>query len=197
MPWAWFDLTPQEVQKRQCQELKEAWADAQIPDAEYEFHEGLLYSIKQPSPHSAIYPRLVLPPSLGPQMVAIMHKEVGHMGVQKTLDKVREIAVWPGMREQIKLIINNCAQCKLVKSRPVHTQYGEMPLPTAPFQIVSMDLIGPLIRSKQGHRYVLNIIDHLTGWAESYPIAQKTNAAVWGKFSREFIPRHGTPDVEV
>ena len=168
VPWEWFDLSKKDVQERQKTELSEQWADAQIDNEGYLFHEGLLYSNKAPSPHSAIHPRLVLPPSLARDMVTMLHKEVGHMGVQKTMDKVREIAVWPGMRRFIQIMIDRCPECKLVKARPEKTPYGEMPIPTYPFQVISMDLIGPLIKSRQGHCYVLNIVDHLSGWAESY-----------------------------
>ena len=42
-----------------------------------------------------------------------------------------------------------------------------------------MDLIGPLITSLLGNKYVLNIMDHCTGWVESYPLPNKSNKSVW------------------
>ena len=60
---------------------------------------------------------------------------------------------------------------------------------------MAADLIGPLITSTSGHRYILTIVDHCTGWAEAYPLANKTSTEVWQRLTREFLPRHGYPDV--
>ena len=64
-------------------------------------------------------------------------------------------------------------------------------------QLVSMDLIGPFPVSPNGNKYILTIIDHVTGWGEAYPISDKTNQAVWNAFSNQFIPRHGVPEVVI
>jgi hypothetical protein len=40
-------------------------------------------------------------------------------------------------------------------------------------------------------------IDHFTGWAEVYPLAKKSNEAVWERLRNDFVPRHGAPHVLV
>ena len=72
---------------------------------------------------------------------------------------------------------------------------GGMPTPVSAMQMVSLDLCGPFPTSRFGNRYALNIICHLTGWAESYCIPDKTNESVWRIFSNHFIPAHGVPEV--
>ena len=70
-----------------------------------------------------------------------------------------------------------------------------MPLPASPMQVVGMDLIGPLTESGNGNKYVVNIVDHCSGWAESYPIPTKSSINVQKKVMNEFFPRHGIPEV--
>ena len=72
---------------------------------------------------------------------------------------------------------------------------GEMPLAAYPMQIVGADLIGPFVSSLNGNKYVLTIIDHFTGWAEAFPLKDKSNASVWQAWANHFLPRHGTPEV--
>ena len=70
-----------------------------------------------------------------------------------------------------------------------------MPLASYPMQVVGADLIGPLAETPTGNRYALTIIDHCSGWAEAFPLHDKTNKSVWDAFSNGFIARHGVPEV--
>lgn len=60
-----------------------------------------------------------------------------------------------------------------------HCEMGEMLIPAYPMQIISADLAGSFMQSYNGNLYLLRIIDHLSGWAETYPIPNKKNEAVW------------------
>ena len=71
-----------------------------------------------------------------------------------------------------------------------------MPLAVSPFQIIGADLIA-MPESLQSNKYALTIICHCTGWAEVYPLKDKTCQSVWDKFANEFIPRHGVPHLMV
>ena len=46
-----------------------------------------------------------------------------------------------------------------------------MPVFTEPFARVSMDIVGPIQPvSSEGHRYILTLIDFLTGFPEAIPL---------------------------
>ncbi len=77
----------------------------------------------------------------------------------------------------------------------MHVSMSEMPLPAAPFQMVSVDLIGPFPTSPRGSKYLLTVIDHFSGWGEAYPLPDKTNNSVWRAIANEFIPRHSVPEI--
>ena len=70
-----------------------------------------------------------------------------------------------------------------------------MPVASSPGQHISADLIGPLVCSNYGNKYILNVIDHYSGWIESYPLPSKENAQVWKAFRSDYFPRHGAPRV--
>ena len=50
------------------------------------------------------------------------------------------------------------------------------------FERVDIVLICPFHPSPQRNKYVLAIIDHLAGWAESFPIPNKFSETVLKKF---------------
>jgi transposase InsO family protein len=195
LPVEAYGINLAEVQNKQEKQYGEEIQHAGEEDSPYEVCGGLLYSIRRPTPTSAIHPRLVLPSAMCDKVIDSCHKEVGHMGLLKTLERIREAFVWPGMRLDIKNRLRLCGICKVVKSRPEHPPMGEMPIATYPFQMIAMDLIGPLCKSTKGNCYVLNIIDHCTGWVESYPLPDKTCASVWHKLSNDLFPRHSVCEI--
>ena len=72
---------------------------------------------------------------------------------------------------------------------------GDMPTPVSPLQMVSLDLVGPFIPSKNGNRYILTVICHASAWAEAYPLPDKRNESVWKVLANQFFPVHGAPEV--
>ena len=79
--------------------------------------------------------------------------------------------------------------------RTDHVPMGEMPLAAYPMQIVGADLKRPFFPSHNGNRYVLTLIAHCTGWAEAFPLEDRTNASVWQAWATHVVPRHGAPEV--
>ena len=97
------------------------------------------------------------------------------------------------MRKTIANHLRKCSTCVTHNRHPGYAQPGDMPIAVRvyPMQIVSMDLIGPLVESLTGNRYTLTINNHCSGWAEAYPLPDKTNKSVWYAFSTHFLSRHG------
>lgn len=74
----------------------------------------------------------------------------GHPGQHKTLELITRDYWWPGISRDVKKYVNGCALCQ--QNKPLHRP-GKVPLsphdvPSAPWESVSMDLIGPLPESK-------------------------------------------------
>ena len=99
------------------------------------------------------------------------------------------------MRKDIQEHLKKCPTCLVHVPKADKTPMGEMPIPNYPMQIVAMDLIGPFGITDQGNKYCLNVIDHLTGWAECYPLPSKSSQHVEEALAKDFFPRHGIPEV--
>ena len=176
------------------QQQKESFTDLVTRANNEDDARGLLYSCIKVSPTAPRYPRLVLPPVYQDAVIRRCHKEIGHQAVQKTLNRERESYVWPGMRKGIQKIIKSCPVCRVHVNREQHAQFSAMPLPATPMQVIGMDLIEPFLQSDGGNKYILNIIDHCSGWAESYPIPNKSSKAVEETLRNEFFPHYGIPE---
>ena len=190
-------LQADSVRKSQLEQFPSLFIEAREEESDYEVHDGLLYSIKRPTDRSPWYPRLVLPQEFRDDVIDRCHRDVGHMSTAKTLHRVREAYAWLGMRKDIAERLKLCATCAVNQRRKERDPMSDMPLPAYPMQVVGMDLIGPFVPSNQGNRYALTVVDHLSGWAEAFPIKDKSSLAVEEALATEFFPRHGVPEVVI
>ena len=185
-----------EIAIAQRKEFPDEWAKGEDENEdEHDIIKGVLYSTLSPSVMAPSYPRLILPQSARLKVIDRAHKEVGHMAVWKTLERLSEAYVWQGIRRDVRNRLKQCPVCLRHGRRKDHVPMGEMPLATNPMQIIGMDLIGPFAESPAGNRYVFTLIDHCTGWAEAFPLKDKSNKSVWDAFTNLFLPRHGVPEV--
>lgn len=98
----------------------------------------------------------------------------GHMGRRKLYEKLRGKFYWKGMSKDVTKFINACKTCHL--SKPKHKIKVPMTItdtPQKPFDIVIIDTIGPLPISNNGNSYAVTIVDELTKYLVSIPIANK------------------------
>ena len=166
------------------------------PDNEdYGFEDNVLFSTKRPGPRQAQYPRILLPPAWQATVIDRCHQQTGHAKEAKTGSAIREAYVWPGMRRSIEHQLSFCGTCHTHRTRPEHVAHGRMPDPCYPHQYVGMDLIGPFTRSERGHVYMFTLIDHLTGWADAFPISNKRGSTIADILNREYFPRYSPPEV--
>ena len=162
---------------------------------DYQFIRGVLYSTRTPRHNAPSYPRLVLPTKYRAAVIDRAHKDVGHMSAFKTISRLTEAYVWPGLLRSVRERIGMCPICAIHGRHTERPPMGNMPIPAYPMQIVGADLIGPLPESTKHNKYALTIIDHLSGWAEAFALPDKTNQSVWNAFANYFIPRHGIPEI--
>jgi hypothetical protein len=191
-----FDWSAERIRRLQQDQYAEEIDDAINNDeSRYVLIDNQLYSSARPFATAPDKPRLLLPTELRGEVIKACHEQVGHMSVVKTLRAVQEDFVWPGMKKSVGEYIKTCGLCQVHYNRPVYGQPGDPPQPSYVMQIVSLDLIGPLMRSEAGNMYVLTAIDHFSGWAEAYPIPAKTCEFVLSKLTSDFFPRHGFPEI--
>ena len=197
--WATDHIDPTDLSEDQREEFPDQWIEAQqdLDDSSYTIESGLLYTLSEPYKHSGRYPRLVLPYKYRQQVIDRCHEEVGHAGLHKSLARIQESYVWPGMRRSVRTYLAHCVHCNTLTPQSQENLRGQMPVPPCPFHTWGIDLVGPFTKSSQGNKYLLTCVDHLTGWAEAIPIPSKHNTHVWEALTTHIIARYGPPSVIV
>ena len=118
----------------------------------------------------------------------------GHLGIDKTLDKIKARFYWVGMAKDVKRYVTECHFCQATKAPKSYPVAPLQPiLPSKPMNLVTMDLIGPLKETARGNQYILNIIDHLSKYGKSYPLRNKETESVANKVVK-YALTFGIPD---
>ena len=116
---------------------------------------GILCRPYQPSSSSTRHTQIVIPNTLIHSVLQQLHNQGGHLGVQKTLGKVKERYYWPGYESDVTSWIRECRHCQ---QRKPSSQAQQAPLGTInsdyPFEKLSWDIMGPLPLSSVGNRYI-------------------------------------------
>ena len=91
-----------------------------------------------------------------------LRETMGHQGVQKTLEKVRELFYWVGKKHDIYDWILSCDKCsKQKKPQQTHKHPLTVWKPSHPFWQVALDIMG-LLPESDGFKYVLLIGDQFS-----------------------------------
>ena len=118
----------------------------------------------------------------------------GHLGVNKTLEGVKERFYWPECTKDVK---DWCRACDLCASRERPTHTPQAPLRTynigTLLERVALDILGPLPDSDRGNKYVLIIGDYFSKWTEAYAIPNQEAMTVARVLVEEFMARFGIP----
>ena len=133
-------------------------------------------------------PRIVLPSKLTAKIIDLFHSLPisGHCGVKKIYRKLRGRFYWPGMYDDIVSFVRGCLKCALRQpsSQKRHGFLQLFPV-SSPFEVVHIDIAGPLAVTKQRNRYILVIIDRFTRWPELCAIKNITADTIETTFSDE------------
>jgi len=98
------------------------------------------------------------------------------------------------MKHDIQIWVASCTSCASRKT-PTRLQVDHMePIPVQEaFEIMGMDIVGPLPRSNRGNVYLLVFTEYLTKWAEAFPIMKTDALSIAKVLVEEIICRYGAP----
>jgi hypothetical protein len=133
--------------------------------SEFIVDDDILYHVSTPT-RSDPSPRLqlVIPDNMRATIMHEMHaaEHSGHVGLEKTYDRVRTRYFWKNMFKDIAEYIQRCQVCNIRKLRKKRAPLQDMPVAEYPFEIVSIDTVGPMVESTQGNRWIVTLVDHFS-----------------------------------
>ena len=121
--------------------------------------------------------QLYVPHSLRHQIIEAAHQFLAHAGINATAHFCRKRVFMFRLVPEAHQVIQHCHQCQVKDQRAPKQKdfYRPSVQAGAPFQVWSMDILGPLCASSEGHRYLLTLKDVFSKWFEAIPFSNTTS----------------------
>eukprot|EP00253_Pinus_taeda_P019316 PITA_19316 len=120
----------------------------------------------------------------------------GHPGYQKMLTALRKEYYWPGMKKHVAEYIARCLECQQIKTEHQHPAglLQPLPIPEWKWEIISMDFITGLPKTKRNNDSIMVVVYKLSKAAHFIPV-QSTYRAVQIAhiFVQNVFRLHGLP----
>uniref|UniRef100_A0AAY4BA93 Gypsy retrotransposon integrase-like protein 1 n=1 Tax=Denticeps clupeoides TaxID=299321 RepID=A0AAY4BA93_9TELE len=131
-----------------------------------ELHDEVLYRKRQDG-DEIIY-QLVLPEELRASVLHSLHNDMGHMGIDRTLDLVRNRFYWPRMSADIERKVRTC-ECCTHRKTVLERAAALVNIKTSrPLELVCMDFLS-LEPDSSNTKDILVMTDHFTKYSVAIP----------------------------
>ena len=157
--------------------------------------QGIVCRTYTPDPAGDSVTVPVLPQPLRQQALQSSHDtpSAGHLGVDKTLHRLRHEAYWVGMAGDIETYCRQCTRCQQSKApAPIRAPLTSVPI-GKPWQMIAVDILEVPV-SRNNNRYLLVIQDYFTKWADAIPLHDQTALSITTALVNVFS-RFGIPDI--
>ena len=124
--------------------------------------DGVLFKMKKVADDRE-FRQLVLPQSHRREALRLLHDETGHLGVERTLDRVSSRFYWPCMVADVEQKCWTCERCAQCKRRAQKSAPLVNIRTTAPMELVCMDFQS----LEPDNKNTTNI--HFTRYAQAFP----------------------------
>lgn len=143
----------------------------------------------------------VVPAELRERVISVNHSEptAGHLGIHKTYHRTALRYFWPGMHADIVRFVSSCPTCIAYKL-PNHATLGTMGRPKhccRPFQMISIDFVGPLPTSRKQNTYLLVIVCCFSKYCLTFPLRRANAEAVIRHLEDSVFLVHGVPQTVI
>ena len=163
--------------------------------------EGVLYRRWESEDGKEIRFLMVVPKSLRRFVLSELHDSTAgaHLGMGKTLCKVRDRFFWYAMRSDVEDWVGRCEICcsRKMSHRRVRAPMKQYNV-GLPMERIAIDFMGPLVRTtpKNGNapkRYLMVVGDYFTKWTEAIPLENLEAKTVARALIENFITKFGVP----
>ena len=157
--------------------------------------DGIVFRQYTPGPTADALLVPIVPTSLQTKILQQCHDAVsaGHVGPQKTAEKVRKLGYWVGLLQDVNQYCSKCVTCQSAKPpAPQKVPLHSIPI-GKPWEMVAVDILQvPL--SCHNNRYILVVQDYFTKWAEAIPLPNQMAATITRELVNIFS-KYGMPAI--
>ena len=158
--------------------------------------EGVLCRVWTPR-HSpgTTYEQIVLPKPYHSKVIQLAHDLpfAGHLGREKTAQRILRRFYWPTLFHDVKEYCQTCEECQVHGSHRSKAPMISLPTIGEPFKRIAMDVVGPLPRTSRGNRFILVVSDYATRYPEAIPLPNVTAKTV-AEVLIDLFARYGIPE---
>nr|XP_012138507.1 PREDICTED: uncharacterized protein K02A2.6-like [Megachile rotundata] len=119
----------------------------------------------------------VVPKAARLQIFRLCHDDAGHLGTEKTLQRIQQNYWFAGMRWFVDKYVKACLSCAYYKHTAGKKQckLNSIEKVPVPFHTVHIDHVGPFETSRRRNKYLLMLVDAFTKFTIVEPVkSQKT-----------------------
>lgn len=156
-----------------------------------ELQDDILYRRRQEGGHPSF--QLVLPAELRPMVLCSLHDDMGHLGIERTLDLVRSRFFWPRMAADVEAKIKTCNRCIRRKALPERAAPLVNIKTSRPLELLCMDYL-TLEADQSNTKDILVLTDHFTKYAVAIPTANQKAKTVAKCLWENFLVHYGIPE---
>ncbi|GFV97435.1 retrovirus-related Pol polyprotein from transposon 412 [Trichonephila clavipes] len=157
-------------------------------------NQGVLYRYV-PDADSA-EAQLVIPTAERELIMERHHNDpmAGHYGEEGTFQKIARRYYWTGMRKYISDYIKKCPECARFKATNQKSAgLLRTPVYSQRFEVIAIDLFGPLPQTDTGKQWIFIVEDCATKWVELFVLSQASARQCATTLIEEVFMRHGIP----
>ncbi|KAG1940743.1 interleukin-1 receptor accessory protein-like 1-A [Pimephales promelas] len=136
--------------------------------------------------------QLVLPREYVPMVLRSLHDESGHLGMDKTIEFIRNRFYWPKMGVEVEKYIKNCGRCITRKALPQRAAPLKQITSQGPLDLVCIDFLS-LEPDSQGFANILVVTDHFTRYAQAFPAKDQKATTVAKILCERYFVHYGLP----
>lgn len=143
--------------------------------------------------------KVVVPSDMRQQLIQNFHESEfgGHGGINKTYKGLLKNFYFPKMFQEIRKFVRGCKECQRHKV-PGTQPAGKMTVKDRqlrPHQLVSIDLVGPLVTSRSQNKFILTILDEQSKYLIAKPMRSATSENVIKILKSQLIYVFGVPEI--
>lgn len=114
--------------------------------------------------------RWVVPKGARWQICKLNHDNIGHFGIEKTLERIKNNYWFPKMSRFVKKYVGACIECAYAKNNSSTREGLLHPITKVEIHTLHVDHLGPFVKSNKGFTHLFVVVDGFTKFCFLRPV---------------------------